>query len=908
MGGTLAEVAPSEQVTVEPVTANWSDLLQLQRSQPRVRPADVQRHEPVLTLEPPILEIDPSGRVLPSDDMPGVEKLGPCTGFGSVPSVSLAFDSQLDVPDGAGFSFIPPDVAGAVGPAHLMTMLENQVRITSRLDGSPLVVDTSTFWSPLGSTPLSPTHVYPRVVYDDLHGRWLASIRNGVGSLGTTTIFFAISATDDPTGTWTYYAIPADPLAASQADWLQLGYNATWIVFTANMFNLAGTTSLGAKMWALDKASVLAGGPVTLSIFPAGFMSAVHPGAAGSSVMPARTLDGTTTLYLINNSFTSGGVWLLQITQITGTGGAPVASGLPGSPFGGTTSFCFVTTNFSATQRAMAQVGDARFISPFSVRTASVAVRNGKIWVAMSGGLPGPATNAAPTSNGVIWHEIDPALPFPASSGAPGSMLVQSSAISNGVNTMSMYPSLAVNCAEDLLVGFANGDATINPQAAYAMRLGTDPLNSMGPVTVLKAGESSYWKNFGVGTTAQYGRYSATCVDPNDDTTLWTLQQYADTRVGLADNDSRWGTWWGRLGDCEELPEITDQPDSYSGCVGDPVTFTVMVTSGNPVTYQWRKDGVDILGANSDSYSIPVTVSGDAGVYDCVVCGCGQVISDPAVLTFNAPVITLQPVNQLVAIGGTASFMVAASGTGTLSYQWTRDNVPVGPDSDTLVISPVTAVDYGDYVCTVTDDCGPVSSIAAKLGPPLGGKFLPGELSLHILNHPVSTTACVGSSAVFSVTAYPDDATYVWRFNGSPIVPPETNPTLVISSVTPGDAGAYDVIVTKGPKSKTSVPAGLTVIDVAVITQQPGPVNQTVGPGTVVTYSTLATGDGPITYQWQKRPQSGGGSVQFSDMPGETGTSLSLGAVNSGDNGTYRCRITNPCGTVNTVNCRLTVL
>jgi hypothetical protein len=161
---------------------------------------------------------------------------------------------------------------------------------------------------------------------------------------------------------------------------------------------------------------------------------------------------------------------------------------------------------------------------------------------------------------------------------------------------------------------------------------------------------------------------------------------------------------------------------------------------------------------------------------------------------------------------------------------------------------------------------------------------------------------------VLSVTAYPNGVTYEWRYNGSPIIPAETNSTLVIDPVGFADAGIYDVVVTDGPNSKTSLPAALTVIDIPVITTQPGPANQTVPPGSDVTYTVVASGGGTVTYQWEKRPQSGGGSVPFDDILDATSPTLILEDVTTAANGTYRCRITNECGFVRTINLRLTVL
>jgi hypothetical protein len=56
----------------------------------------------------------------------------------------------------------------------------------------------------------------------------------------------------------------------------------------------------------------------------------------------------------------------------------------------------------------------------------------------------------------------------------------------------------------------------------------------------MKAGEAPYYRTFG-GPRNRWGDYSATCVDPVDDTTLWTIQEYAKTP------ESTWGTWWGKL-------------------------------------------------------------------------------------------------------------------------------------------------------------------------------------------------------------------------------------------------------------------------------------------------------------------------------------------------------------------------
>ncbi len=78
---------------------------------------------------------------------------------------------------------------------------------------------------------------------------------------------------------------------------------------------------------------------------------------------------------------------------------------------------------------------------------------------------------------------------------------------------------------------------------------------------------------------------------------------------------------------------IFTHPVSQTVCENDPVLFSVFAV-GQALTYQWRKDGVDIPGATSSLFIIPAAQMSDGGVYDVVVTSsqCAQ-ISEPATLT-----------------------------------------------------------------------------------------------------------------------------------------------------------------------------------------------------------------------------------------------------------------------------------
>lgn len=86
-------------------------------------------------------------------------------------------------------------------------------------------------------------------------------------------------------------------------------------------------------------------------------------------------------------------------------------------------------------------------------------------------------------------------------------------------------------------------------------------------------------------------------------------------------------------------PSITVQPASVSVQTG--ASFSVSVTaSGGNLTYQWSKDGADIAGATSSSYSRSAVAAGDAGSYRVVVTNPhGTATSNSATVT----VTTAQP-------------------------------------------------------------------------------------------------------------------------------------------------------------------------------------------------------------------------------------------------------------------------
>jgi hypothetical protein len=84
-------------------------------------------------------------------------------------------------------------------------------------------------------------------------------------------------------------------------------------------------------------------------------------------------------------------------------------------------------------------------------------------------------------------------------------------------------------------------------------------------------------------------------------------------------------------------PTITTPPANQTVTAGQTATFSVVATGTAPLTYQWQKNGSDITGATSASYTTPVTTTADSGELFRVVVSntAGNATSTSATLTVN---------------------------------------------------------------------------------------------------------------------------------------------------------------------------------------------------------------------------------------------------------------------------------
>ncbi|MBZ5585150.1 MAG: hypothetical protein LAQ30_23670 [Acidobacteriia bacterium] len=261
-------------------------------------------------------------------------------------------------------------------------------------------------------------------------------------------------------------------------------------------------------------------------------------------------------------------------------------------------------------------------------------------------------------------------------------------------------------------------------------------------------------------------------------------------------------------------------------------------------------------------------------------------------MTQAAPKIVSQPVNNVQTSGEPASFWVAATGRGPMSYRWQKNGKDLpGATANWLTIPPTTPADNGSsFRVVVRNRSGSIMSAPAILtvkDPPVGVPT--------ISAHPADRTAAAGQPVTFTVVAAgASPFEYQWRKNGMNIAGATAATLSIPAAILPDSGASFSVAVTNGAGSVTSRRATLSVMPAAgapVILTNPARVRARRGQR--ATFSVTASSASPMSYQWQK----GIGAGNMSDIPGATEAAYTTPPATLADNKTlFRCAASNVLG------------
>ena len=170
-----------------------------------------------------------------------------------------------------------------------------------------------------------------------------------------------------------------------------------------------------------------------------------------------------------------------------------------------------------------------------------------------------------------------------------------------------------------------------------------------------------------------------------------------------------------------------------------------------------------------------------------------------------------------------------------------------------------------------------------------------------IVAQPLNALVTEPEAATFTVAASSNvPLTYQWRRNGFDITG-ATSATYILSSTSVADDGAqFDVVVSNPHGSVSSQVATLTVMPAPVppsIDTQP--VSVAVTEPAAVTFSVVASGDAPLSYQWRRND---------ANINGATSASYTLNTTSVADDGAvFDVVVSNPHGSVTSQPATLTV-
>jgi N-acetylneuraminic acid mutarotase len=458
----------------------------------------------------------------------------------TMPGPLLTFEGQ-----GNTCGCQPSDSEGDVGPSHYVEAVNESIRIFDK-NGNPLSGPTSynSFFSGLTGTPCANANDGdPYVIYDQAADRWLISdfaFPSFPGSSFWQCI--GISQTPDPvSGGWFLYALQVDPANPTFlgdypkfALWNSGGSPAQNAYFlTMNLFS-NNTTFNGVRAYALDRASMLAGGPAHAIGFT---LSAADVGASYSFVAASfRTGDpapaGRNEMVLAIDSPATGGIPLTQVharffhvdfatpaNSVFGLGPTHLPNAeIVVNPF--VDAFTNTTSNLvpqQGTSGKLDTLGD-KIMTPVVYQNRSGTE---SLWADGTIILNYPN---GPTA--VRWYQFDvTGGNFPATA-------AQQQDWSNANDGLWRWmPSIAVDQSGNTVIGYSTSSTTIFPSIRYAGRLALDPGGN------LAQGEAVMFPGVGFHSGVRWGDYTRTEVDPSNGMDFWHINQYAQS-----------GIWHTRIG------------------------------------------------------------------------------------------------------------------------------------------------------------------------------------------------------------------------------------------------------------------------------------------------------------------------------------------------------------------------
>ncbi|HEV8438457.1 MAG TPA: hypothetical protein VGT40_10215 [Methylomirabilota bacterium] len=561
-------------------------------------------------------------------------------------SVLSAFDgpSNADNAALAGFGVLPPDSNIGAGPSHLFQAVNLVGRISDKAGTALSAFTLRDFFALDPNTD----ETDPRVLYDASSGRWFATYLQlkDAGATGTSSIVLAVSISSDPTGGFCRYRVGNPTTESFIQDFPQLGVSDDKVVISYNgfAFNFFGTFQ-GAGYYVINK-SDLTGCAPSLRVFR------IAPNTSRFTVLPAQSVSSTSTLFLAMSPMNNGGS-TLTVFGVTGVPGESFVSEAP-IPLG--------VRPWSVPPNAT-QPGSSVKLATNDNSAISAVWRANSLWIAGNEGCTPPGDTATRSCLRLIEVRTD-------SSSVRQDMTIASS------GQYYYFPAVSADVAGNIALVFTASSATDFAGVRVTGRYAGDPLNTVQPSTLVKAGGGAQTSSL-----QRMGDYAGAAVDPADPSSIWVMGEYIQSS-----GSANWGTYVGRLRLDTATLAAAVLPSSRSVQVGAPATaFATVINTGSspalgvgislnapiPATFSYQTTDsttnavtgspntpADIGAGGSQSYVVAITPTGEFAPTDVAFVFAGINTTPAGTLTgVNTLLLSASasPVPDVVALAATAT-------------------------------------------------------------------------------------------------------------------------------------------------------------------------------------------------------------------------------------------------------------
>jgi hypothetical protein len=348
------------------------------------------------------------------------------------------------------------------------------------------------------------------------------------------------------------------------------------------------------------------------------------------------------------------------------------------------------------------------------------------------------------------------------------------------------------------------------------------------------------------------------------------------------------------------VPTFDSQPSDLIVAQGGTAEFVAAVNGIPMPECQWYK-GTNLLAGQTDTVlSLSNVGTNDAGGYYLIISNAvGIAQSRTATLTVFVPAqINLDLTNMTVAAGSTAAFQTSVSGVPTPACRWYwNSNLIAGASGQSYTITSANATNAGWYWMTASNGMGGISRVVSSTRVSLTVATNPMPV---VTQDPVSLVVTNGQTAVFNVAGTgiptPSFQWYHTTVHSNAPIPGATSTLLILTNVSPLDAGRYYAVLSNRWGSTNSVMATLTVRIPARILVQPVSVIAT--QGMMTTFTVTVAGDPKPSCQWR---------FHGTNLVGEVATNLSR-VASTNTEGLYSVWVTNNLGGELSIPAALTLI